>query len=190
MSVSHILKGKSTTFYVDVQSMFMVIVNNWSNKFLSLCCIDRGSWVFWVVLLTQPFLQCLHVPGCIASKKNKQTVLSRSSRLLPEHFFNVIFVVFNNNRILVRQNQKISSKQTWCSLTKECKGKDEGINSLSFFLEPLTLLVPGRTRDFEAAYQRHREQWKKYCWVSHYIPISDRERYGWKSAELTFKVEM
>ncbi len=39
------LKGKSTTFHMDVQSMLMVIVINCSNKFLGLCYTDRGSKV-------------------------------------------------------------------------------------------------------------------------------------------------
>ncbi len=39
------LKENSTMFHVDVQSLLMVIVANYSNK-----------------MLTQPFSQCLHVP--------------------------------------------------------------------------------------------------------------------------------
>ncbi len=37
----------------------MLIVVKWSNKYLNLCYIDRESWVLWVILLTQLFLQCL-----------------------------------------------------------------------------------------------------------------------------------
>ncbi len=47
------------------------------NKFLSLCYTDRESWVFWVVLLTQLLLQCLHVPECIASQKNSTCRISK-----------------------------------------------------------------------------------------------------------------
>ncbi len=71
------LKGKSSTFHVVVLSKLMVIVVNRSNKFLSLCYIDRESWVFWIVLLTQSFLQCPHVPGCIASQKNSTYRVSK-----------------------------------------------------------------------------------------------------------------
>ncbi len=52
--------------------------DNCSQKFLSLCYIDRESWVFWVVLLIQPFWQCLHVPGCIAlQQKNSVCQVSK-----------------------------------------------------------------------------------------------------------------
>lgn len=38
------LKGKSTIFYVAVQLVLMVNVVDWSNRFLSACCIDRECW--------------------------------------------------------------------------------------------------------------------------------------------------
>ncbi len=71
------LNGKSTIFHMDFHLMLMVIVVMCSNKFLSLCYTDRESWVFWAVLLTQLFLQCLHVPGCIASQKNSSPWVSK-----------------------------------------------------------------------------------------------------------------
>ncbi len=64
------LKGKSTTVHVDVQSVLMVNIFNCSNQFLNLCYTDRESWVIWVFLLTDPFSQCVHVPGSTASHKN------------------------------------------------------------------------------------------------------------------------
>ncbi len=53
-------------------------------------------------------------------------------------------VVFNKERVLAHYSQKILSVQTWLAC-----------------LEPVMSLVPGRTKDFEAASQRHREHWKK-----------------------------
>ncbi len=60
--------GKFTTFHVDVQSMLMVIVISWCNKFLVCAVLTQKAEFSEFVLLTQPLLQCLHVPGCIARK--------------------------------------------------------------------------------------------------------------------------
>ncbi len=47
-SFNILLKENSPAVHVYVQSMLVVIVVSWSNKFLILCYIDRESWVFWV----------------------------------------------------------------------------------------------------------------------------------------------
>ncbi len=60
------LKENSLTFHGDVQSVLMVTVVNCSNKFLSLCLLTEKAEFSEFVLLTQLFLLCLHVPGCIA----------------------------------------------------------------------------------------------------------------------------
>ncbi len=124
-NISH-LKWKSTTFRVDVQSMLMVIVVNWSNKFLSLCYINRDRWVFWVVLLAQPFLQCLHVPGCIASQKN---CTRQVSKVVTHHIGT--FLLFNIAQFTITMG--FLSARAWKSSQNKHGagwGERQGVNSL------------------------------------------------------------
>ncbi len=80
------LKGKSTTFHVDVQSMLMVIVVNLSNN-SSVCAILTEKAEF-------SELSCLHSCSCSAymyqdAWHHKKIVLAGSQRSLSvttEHF--------------------------------------------------------------------------------------------------------
>ncbi len=70
---------------------------------LNLCHTERESWVFWVVLLTQPFLPCLQVPGCIASQEQYMPGVQSCYSNPPEP-----------------ENE---TKQTWCWVTRGRQSK-------------------------------------------------------------------
>ncbi len=132
--------------------MFMVILVNWSKKFISIYYIDRENWVFWVVLLAELFLQCLHVPGCIGSQK---TVLARSPRSL-SIILQLLFHLILHNFLIMRVFWSARARKS--SLECEWKGEMQTGCSSSWnqwhhwFQEE---------QDFEAAFQRHRGHWEK-----------------------------
>ncbi len=112
-------KGKSTTFHVDLESVLVVIVVSWSNKFLfvlhwqkaeisELCCSESHSWSVYM---------------CQDALHHKKTVLVGSSRLLSialEYFFYVILCSFQLRGFFASSepenplccaNQKVRGKQ-------------------------------------------------------------------------------
>ncbi len=163
------LKGKPTTFHVDVQSMLMVILVNWSNKFLSLCYTDRESWVLWVCPAHTAVLQCLHVPGCIASQKNRTCRVSKVIICIRNISFIIYCVVFNNEGILVLQSQKILSKQTWRWLACSVRGKARGEQFV--VLSGTSDVTDSReNKRFWSCVPETQRTLKNNSAVSHYIP--------------------
>ncbi len=93
-----------------------------------------------------------HLPGCSLSHWNISLIWC--------------CIVFNYEGFLAPQSQKILPRQTWLWLAWSARGKARG----EHLREPVTSLIPGRTRDFDAASQRHREH-KKNIFGFHIISL-------------------
>lgn len=102
------LKGNFTLFYVDVESVFVVSVVNWSNKFLRVCFIDRVSWV---LLLAQP-CRCVRAPGCNVCKhlsQVKQILQQQNSgfSVNTEHTKSTASIDFDSPSALIGHSHKM-----------------------------------------------------------------------------------
>ncbi len=85
------LKENSPFVHMDVQTMLMVTVVNWINKFLSLCSFDRESWVSpaHTAVLAVPTCtrmhcaQALEVTKWLSVRSSKSTSKSGTAKGVP-----------------------------------------------------------------------------------------------------------
>ncbi len=165
--------------------MSMVIVVNLSDKFLSFCYIDRESWVFGVVVLTQPFLQYRHVPGCIALQKISTSRVSK-------------VVIHRIGRFLLLYIAYFSiTSGFWSARAIKSSQNKHGTSSLGLRGEKVRgeqlVVLPGTSEQeiLKLQLRDTKNTEKTYCWVSHYIPNLDRDKVeNWQSCPLNVSLLM